>query len=94
MRNENSESVVVIAAIFIKKGFLEKESNYEKVMKIMLNSEEEKKCRSLNAWSYTIIITNKSLTYFCSMLIAFVDSFRMKLSIVLSPWKPNISRKS
>ena len=49
MRNENSESVVVVAAIFIKKGFLERESNYEKVMKIMLNSEAEKKFRSLNA---------------------------------------------
>ena len=48
MRSENSENVVVVAAIFIKKGFLDIESNYEKVTKIMLNSEEEKKFRSLH----------------------------------------------
>lgn len=48
MRSENTENVVVAAAIFIKKGFLERESNYEKVMKMILNSAEEKKFRSLN----------------------------------------------
>jgi hypothetical protein len=40
MRSEDIENVIVIAAIFIKKGFLDHEDDYEAVTKLMLNSNE------------------------------------------------------
>ena len=48
MRSEETEAVIVVSALFIRKGFLEDNSKYKEVTQLILDSHEERMFRKLN----------------------------------------------
>jgi hypothetical protein len=64
MEGESTDNVIVVAALLMRKQFLESNENYNEVTELLLNSDEERMFRKLAIWFNIIIYINNKKSKF------------------------------